>query len=64
MVSDLSGLWAAGEGKTACRWGRPAAPTCKRTSLSQQMDARTRCDSELGEGRVRVDELIDLKNWK
>ena len=45
LVSELNRLFAAGEGKNACRWGRPAAPTCKRTTLSQQMDARTRCDS-------------------
>jgi hypothetical protein len=32
--------------------GRPA---CKRTTLSQQIDAKKEQDSKLGEGRVRAD---------
>jgi len=32
-----------------------AAPTCKRTTLSQQIDAKNERGSELGEGRVRAD---------
>jgi len=32
-----------------------AAPACKRTTLSQQIDAKKERDLELGEGRVRAD---------
>ncbi len=35
--------------------GGAAAPACKRTTLSQQIDAKKRTRSELGEGRVRAD---------
>ena len=32
-----------------------AALACKRTTLSQQIDAKNECEPELGEGRVRAD---------
>jgi len=38
---DVRRIEKHGEGKDVCRWGRPTAPTCKRTSLSQQIDAKT-----------------------
>ena len=63
LVLDEKCPHDAGEGKDACRWGRSAAPTCKRTTLSQQIGAKKRmgfgAGRGQGEGRLK---LLTLKN--
>ena len=53
LVSDLTCLTDAGEGKDVCRRGRPPPPAKEPPSPSR-LTLKNERDSELGEGRVRV----------